>query len=128
MPRILYPLFICVVGLFACSQQTEPAANQPAWELSVNEQANVLLARMTLEEKVGQIIQADIGFVTPEQVKTYNLGAVLNGGNSAPGGGKVAPASDWIDRHSYAHRLCGARGNGRDICSVPDIEIRGALV
>ena len=40
---------------------------------------------MSLEEKVGQIIQADIGSVTPEQVRKYHLGSVVNGGNSAPG-------------------------------------------
>ena len=45
---------------------------------------------MTLEEKIGQVIQADIGSVTPEEVQKYNLGSILNGGNSAPGGGKTA--------------------------------------
>jgi beta-glucosidase len=43
-----------------------------------------LMARMTLEEKVGQVMQADINEVTPEQVRELNLGSVLNGGNSAP--------------------------------------------
>ena len=63
---------------------------------SVESRANALLARMTVEEKVGQIIQADIGSVTPEEVRRYNLGSVLNGGNSAPGGGKTAVPTDWI--------------------------------
>jgi beta-glucosidase len=62
----------------------------------VETRANELLAQMTLEEKVGQIIQADISAVTPEEAKTYNLGSVLNGGNSAPGGGKTAPPEAWI--------------------------------
>lgn len=43
-----------------------------------------LLSRMTLEEKVGQVIQADIASVTPQQVSDFNLGSVLNGGGSAP--------------------------------------------
>lgn len=55
-----------------------------------------LLARMSLEQKVGQIIQADIGSVTPDDVYRYHLGSVLNGGNSDPGGRYDAPASDWL--------------------------------
>lgn len=52
---------------------------------------------MTLEEKVGQVIQADIAFVTPEEARAYNLGAVLNGGNSAPGGDARAEPQAWLD-------------------------------
>jgi beta-glucosidase len=55
-----------------------------------------LLRRMTLEEKVGQVIQADIGSVTPDDVRRYHLGSVLNGGNSGPGGNDLAPARDWL--------------------------------
>jgi beta-glucosidase len=56
----------------------------------------VLLGSMSLEQKVGQIIQADIGSVTPEDVKAYHLGSVLNGGNSAPGGKQFAAAPEWL--------------------------------
>lgn len=56
-----------------------------------------LLARMTLEEKVGQIIQADIGSVTPEEVGKYNLGSILNGGNSAPGNDNRTSPEAWLD-------------------------------
>ena len=61
------------------------------------EQAQAILAQMTLEEKIGQVIQGDISTVTPEDAKNYNLGSVLNGGNSAPGGGKTASWQAWID-------------------------------
>lgn len=57
---------------------------------------DALLARMTLEEKVGQIVQPDIGSVTPADVRKYRLGSVLNGGNSSPGGNETGPASDWV--------------------------------
>ena len=59
--------------------------------------AQALLERMTLEEKVGQVIQGDISAVTPQDAKDYNLGSVLNGGNSAPGGGKTASWQAWVD-------------------------------
>ena len=56
-----------------------------------------LLSQMTIEEKVGQVIQADIGTITPELAAEYNIGSVLNGGNSAPGGGNYAPPQAWVD-------------------------------
>ena len=43
---------------------------------------NRILAKMTVEEKVGQIVQADISAVTPEDVRKYKLGSILAGGNS----------------------------------------------
>jgi len=67
-------------------------ALDPAVERRIDE----LLAAMSLEQKVGQIIQADIGSVTPDDVYRYHLGSVLNGGNSDPGGRYNAPAKDWL--------------------------------
>jgi beta-glucosidase len=64
----------------------------PAVELRVAD----LLAKMSLEQKVGQIIQADIASVTPADVHRYHLGSVLNGGNSDPGNRYNAPARDWL--------------------------------
>ena len=55
-----------------------------------------LLNAMTVEEKVGQIIQADINSVTPNEVREYYLGAVLNGGNSAPENNNRASAEKWL--------------------------------
>lgn len=55
-----------------------------------------LLERMTLEEKVGQVIQADISAVTPDDVREYNLGSILNGGGSAPGGDNRATPEKWL--------------------------------
>lgn len=73
-----------------------PIAKDPAMEERIDE----LIAEMTLEEKIGQMIQADIRGVTPGDVRKYHLGAVLNGGESAPGGtepndNKLAPVAEW---------------------------------
>ena len=59
--------------------------------------AQAMLERMTLEEKVGQVIQGDISTVSPQDAKDYHLGSVLNGGNSAPGGKKTASWQAWVD-------------------------------
>ncbi|WP_158972031.1 exo 1,3/1,4-beta-D-glucan glucohydrolase [Paraglaciecola sp. L3A3] len=73
-------------------KQSSPIARDPAQEAKIAE----LLAKMTLEEKVGQVIQGDIASVTPEDVKKYHLGSILNGGNSAPNGDNRSPAKDWL--------------------------------
>ena len=70
-------------------QVTRPAIDDSA----LQPRLELLLSSLTVEEKVGQIIQADIGSVTPEDVRRYRLGSVLNGGNSAPGGDDLAPAA-----------------------------------
>jgi beta-glucosidase len=64
---------------------------------ALEQRVRSLLARMTLEEKVGQVIQGDIDSLTPDDVRTYHLGSVLNGGNSGPGGDDFAPAAKWLE-------------------------------
>jgi beta-glucosidase len=55
-----------------------------------------LLARMTLEQKVGQMVQPDIRSVTPDDVRKHRLGSVLNGGGAFPGEKKHASVADWV--------------------------------
>jgi len=85
-----------LIVLSACAAEQISLPLPSVETQSVDSRAEQLLNRMTLEEKIGQIIQADIASVTPEEAKSYNLGSVLNGGNSAPGGGKVASVEQWI--------------------------------
>jgi beta-glucosidase len=54
-----------------------------------------IVAGMTLEQKVGQITQADIRSITPDEVRRYYIGSVLNGGGAWPGGKKDAPVTAW---------------------------------
>ena len=56
-----------------------------------------LVEKMTLEQKVGQMIQAEIAHVTAADIKKYRLGSILNGGGSFPRGKKNAATSDWRD-------------------------------
>jgi beta-glucosidase len=62
----------------------------------IETQAATLLLQMTLEEKVGQLIQPDISDVTPDDVRQYHLGSILNSGNVGPNGNLKAPASEWL--------------------------------
>ena len=82
-----------------------PASSTQAWPVVVSAvpkdprieaRISELLRKMTLEQKVGQMIQADIRSVTPEEVRTYRLGSVLNGGGAFPGNEKHSKVSDWV--------------------------------
>ena len=55
------------------------------------------LSAMTLAQKVAQIIQADIASITPEEAKQVQIGAILNGGNSAPSSQLDATAQQWLE-------------------------------
>jgi len=67
-------------------------APDPAIEAAVAE----LVGRMTVAQKVGQMVQAEIEAVTPEEVKRHHLGSVLNGGGSWPDQNRAATAADWV--------------------------------
>jgi beta-glucosidase len=56
---------------------------------------NVLISQMTVEQKVGQLIQADISAIKPEDLLRYPLGSILAGGNSGPYGDERAGAAKW---------------------------------
>ena len=63
---------------------------------NVDSAVATLLASMTTAEKVGQMVQAEISAVTPNDVRQWNLGSVLNGGGSWPNG-KNSTIADWVN-------------------------------
>ena len=65
----------------------------PAIEKKIDE----ILPKLSLEQKVGQVIQGDSGSITPEEVKKYRLGSILSGGNSAPGPLPYADTKSWLE-------------------------------
>ncbi len=85
-----------------------PLKTDPAIERRIS----VLLAAMTLEEKVAQTVQADIGSITPAEMRQYRLGSILAGGNSAPGGKQFADAKSWLALADEFHRASTDRSNG----------------
>ena len=77
---------------------------------SFDPQVNELLGRMTLDEKIGQMTQADKEFVKdPTDVETLFLGSILNGGNSDPDDGNSLEAwtnmYDGFQKHALKTRL-----------------------
>ena len=71
---------------------TSRVPRDPAVEARIDQ----MLARMTLEQKVAQVVQPDIASITPEEYRRYRFGSVLAGGNSAPGHHENAPAPEWL--------------------------------
>jgi beta-glucosidase len=74
-----------------------PKAASPIAMTSAKTEADItaLIAKMTVEQKVGQIIQADISAISPSDLNTYPLGSILAGGNSGPNGNERATAAQW---------------------------------
>src|SRR5277367_5016035 len=85
----------------------EPAAADPATEAFVQQ----LLAHMSLEDKIGQMIQADIASISPADLRTYKLGSILTGGNAAPGDNVHSTPQAWLNlTHDYYHASLSAIG------------------
>lgn len=76
---------------------TWPTLKTAAIDPSVEKRIDEILAKLTLEQKVGQTIQGDTNSLTAEDVKNYRLGSVLSGGNSAPGDKPYTDAQSWLD-------------------------------
>jgi beta-glucosidase len=78
--------------------------------LPVQQRVADLLSRMTLEEKVGQMTQAERASVTddPTQIATLGLGSLLSGGGSVPTPNTPQAWADMVDgfqRAALASRL-----------------------
>ncbi|MFZ5637875.1 MAG: glycoside hydrolase family 3 protein [Pseudomonadota bacterium] len=69
-----------------------PIRRDPAMEARID----AMLSSMTLAQKVGQMTQAEIKSITPDEVRAYYIGSVLNGGGSWPGKNKHAGVGDWL--------------------------------
>lgn len=102
-----------LISITACAPVTEPKSSQVqssaltpliwpkitsavAQDPAMEQKIDALIARMTLEQKVGQLIQPELRYITPADIKKYHIGSLLNGGGSFPGENKHAAMEDWI--------------------------------
>ena len=67
-----------------------------AKDAALEQRVRDIVSKMTLAQKVGQMTQPEIKSATPDDVKRYYLGSVLNGGGSWPNGNKHAKAAEWL--------------------------------
>jgi beta-glucosidase len=73
-----------------------PRVEVPPLDPAVEARVDALLARISVEDKVGQVVQPDIASFTPADMTRYRFGSYLAGGNSGPGNNDKAPAPDWL--------------------------------
>jgi beta-glucosidase len=99
--RVRPTVLLCLAAAFlspgaaAAPIWPKPAATSapdPALEARVRS----IVASMTLEQKVGQMTQADIRSVTPDDVRRYYIGSVLNGGGAWPAMNMHSSVDDWL--------------------------------
>ena len=99
----------CVLGVAGCSHAPNEAGDAVALSSNTpnSEQARIadLLARMSTERKVAQLIQPQINSFTAQDMQRYRFGSYLNGGNGGPDGDEFAPAGKWL---AYADRMWDA--------------------
>ena len=102
--RVRFLTLAGAAALSACSNMgpvqsaasdAAPAAEQSAVPLSAMTAEQIVQA-MSVERKVAQLVMPDISTITPDDVRTYRFGSILNGGNSGPGGNDLAPAPEWL--------------------------------
>ena len=79
----------------------------------VEARVDAILRRMSVEDKVGQLLQVDIASISPADLETYKIGSILNGGNSAPNGDERAPAAEWLKLFDAFYDASMKRSDGR---------------
>jgi len=98
MVKLRFAAILCLAAL-GCLIANTPS--RPKKFSSFDPQANALLKKMTLDEKVGQMTQPDQSFLkSDEDIAKYFLGSVLSGGDSDPKEGNSLEAwTNLIDRY-----------------------------
>ena len=96
IPVLALTAAFTVSGAEPAAVYWQPIANPVPEDAALNARVESLLSQMNLEQKVGQMIQAEIRSVTPADVRKYGLGSILNGGGSFPKGNKQAAVKDWL--------------------------------
>ncbi|MGA9658491.1 MAG: glycoside hydrolase family 3 N-terminal domain-containing protein [Asticcacaulis sp.] len=106
--------FVSSLALWAglCTAQAAPQAPQTAtvhpnlWPVAkspiglnpaTEKRITAMLSQMTVEEKIGQVIQPEWKTIKPEDVTQYHIGSIENGGGAVPNGNKHATVKDWVD-------------------------------
>ncbi len=81
---------IIILTLTACTTAQDPAS--PVME-TVSVEA--LLASLSLEEKVGQMLQPERSAISLREIRNYNIGSILNAGGSHPDDDPLSTFNDW---------------------------------
>lgn len=70
-------------------------ARKPVRDAALEARVDTALKGLSLRQKIGQIVQPEIRAITPEQVREYAIGTILNGGGGWPGQDRAATPAQW---------------------------------
>jgi beta-glucosidase len=90
---------LCLAATALASTATAavwPQAHRTAPDPRLEARVHAIVAGMTLEQKIGQMTQPDIRSVTPDDVRRYYIGSILNGGGAWPAINMHSSVSDWL--------------------------------
>lgn len=70
-------------------------ARQPVHDAGLEARVEAALKGLNLRQKIGQMTQPEIRAITPDEVREYAIGTVLNGGGGWPGQDRNATPAQW---------------------------------
>ena len=94
---VMAPLVLTVPQVHA--DESAPLYRDPS--APIDARVEDLIARMTLDEKIGQMTQAAVDFAKPADVRNAQLGSVLSGGDEVP---VPATAENWATLYDDLQR------------------------
>jgi len=104
----------CKAPSFASESTPWPAVRSPIKkDADIEAKIDDWLAKMSLEQKVGQMIQAEIKSISPDDAAKYHIGSVLNGGGSWPTGKADGPLGAWLNLANLFYGASMDTGDGR---------------
>lgn len=101
---LLAPFLALAAAAGGAAAQTAPGAPE-VWpriaspygaDAAVEERIDTILSGMSLAEKVGQITMAEIQSISPDDVRRFHIGGLLNGGGSYPNKNRNASIAEWL--------------------------------
>jgi len=111
------------LAVTGCSSSEAAAATWPAVKSPIKQDPTIeskiddWLTKMSIEQKVGQMIQAEIKSISPDDAAKYHIGSILNGGGSWPTDKADGPLGAWLN---MANLFYGASMNtGDDRLAIP---------
>lgn len=71
-------------------------SSRRGYDADLEREISAILGQMTLEEKIGQMIQAEVQQLTPDDVRIHKIGSALNGAGIWPKRNRYSTALEWV--------------------------------
>ncbi|XP_031287067.1 uncharacterized protein LOC116145764 [Pistacia vera] len=97
IPLLVFMLLCCSAFVTEATYLKYKDSKQP-----LGARIRDLMSRMTLAEKIGQMLQIERSVATADVMKKYYIGSVLSGGGSVPA--EKASAESWVKMVNYLQK------------------------